>query len=139
LPDVFALAINEQIPDAAHVAIVEQSSPHLSREDKASFIFWQAPKVQFIIQVQNLTLARSRVGCAQGVDRNGTCYKTREYRGLYKAEHHLIVTSSLSAADSELLRADILYYSFYSQCLVLSGRIKTITKLSNFRNKTDCT
>ncbi|OWK10184.1 hypothetical protein Celaphus_00005617 [Cervus elaphus hippelaphus] len=29
LPDVFALAINEQISNAAHVAVVEQGSPHL--------------------------------------------------------------------------------------------------------------
>ena len=74
LPDIFALAINEQISYAAHVAVVEQRSPHLGGEDEASLIFWQASQVQLIIQVQNLTLARSGVRRAQRVDRNGTSH-----------------------------------------------------------------
>ena len=72
-----ALAINEQISYAAHVAVVEQRSPHLGGEDEASLIFWQAPQVQLIIQVQNLTLARSGVRRAQCVDRNGTWCKDK--------------------------------------------------------------
>lgn len=83
LPDIFALAVNEQISYAAHVAIVEQRSPHLGGEDEAGLIFWQAPQVQLVIQVQNLTLARSSVGRAQSVDRNGTCCKDkRAHRSL---------------------------------------------------------
>lgn len=72
LPNIFALTINEQIPYAAHIAIVEQCSPHFSGEDKAGFVFWQPSQVQLIIQVQDLTLPRSSVGGAQGIDRNGT-------------------------------------------------------------------
>ena len=92
LPDIFALAINEQISYAAHIAVVEQRSPHLGGEDEASFIFWQASQVQLIIQVQNLTLARSGVRRAQRVDRNGTwCKDKRAHGSLQKAtssEHH---------------------------------------------------
>lgn len=85
LPDVFALAVDEQVPDAAHVAIVEQSSPHLGGEDEAGFIFWEAPQVQLVIQVQNLTLPGSSVGGAQGVDGNGTCGRQETHTSLQHA------------------------------------------------------
>lgn len=95
LSDVLALAINEQISDAAHVAVIEQSSPYFGGEDKASLVLWQAPQVQLIIQVQNLTLPRGSVGRAQSVDRNGTCCKTRESKGLHRAYWVPMITPSL--------------------------------------------
>lgn len=98
LPDVFALAVDEQVSYAAHVAIVEQSSPHFGREDEAGLIFWQAPQVQLIIQVQNFTLARSSVGSAQCVDRNGTCCKDKRTTGVYRVQPILNIPLSLSYA-----------------------------------------
>lgn len=41
LPDVLAASINEQIPHTAHVAIVEHSSPELSREHQSHPIIRQ--------------------------------------------------------------------------------------------------
>lgn len=115
LPDVFALAVDEQIPDAAHVAIVEQSSPHLGGEDEAGFVFWEAPQVQLIIQVQNLTLPGGSVGCAQSVDRNGTCGKDRRHTGLYSVHRVLHTTLSFShGPPSDLLEDTISHVSFYS-------------------------
>lgn len=71
-PDVFTLAVHEQVPHAAHVAVVQQSRPHLRGEDQTTPVLRQTTQIQNIVQVQNLTLSRSIVGCAHRVDRDGT-------------------------------------------------------------------
>lgn len=38
--DVLALPIDEKIPDAAHIAIVEQRRPHLGGEHHAQLVLW---------------------------------------------------------------------------------------------------
>lgn len=40
LPNVLAAPVNEQVTDAAHVAIVEHGSPEFSGEDEASTVLW---------------------------------------------------------------------------------------------------
>lgn len=73
---VLALAVDEEIPDAAHVAVVEQRRPHLGGEHQAQLVLRQTPEVKVVIQVQDLALAGGRVGSAQGVDGDGA-YKIR--------------------------------------------------------------
>lgn len=65
---VLTLAVDEQIPDAAHVAVVEQRRPHLGGEHEAHLVFRQTPEVKVVVQVQDLALAGGRVGGAEGVD-----------------------------------------------------------------------
>lgn len=68
---VLTLAVDEQIPDAAHVAVVEQRRPHLSGEHQAHLVLRQTPEVKVVVQVQDLALAGGRVGSAEGVDGDG--------------------------------------------------------------------
>lgn len=79
-PDVFALAVHEQVAYAAHVTIVEQCSPYLGGKHQASAVFWQTTQVQSIIQIQDLTLTRSVIGGAYRIDRDGTWKETRLVR-----------------------------------------------------------
>lgn len=113
LPDIFALAVDEQISDAAHIAIVEQGGPHLSGEDEAGFILWQAPQVQLIIQVQNLTLPRSSVGCAQRVDRNGTCWEDERTQVFKELQQVLTITSLSSAKGWTPWGLTFFFFNFY--------------------------
>lgn len=54
LPDVLAAAVDEQIPDAADVAVVEHSGPELSREHEAHPAVRQAAQIKVPLQVQDL-------------------------------------------------------------------------------------
>lgn len=42
-PDVFALTVHEQVSDAAHVTVVQQSRPHLRRRSPVLSGIWELP------------------------------------------------------------------------------------------------
>lgn len=69
--DVLTLPVDEQIPDAAHVAVVEQRGPHLGGEHQPHLVLRQTSEVEVVIQVQDLAFAGGRVGSAEGVDGDG--------------------------------------------------------------------
>lgn len=69
--DVLTLSVDEQIPDAAHVAVVEQRGPHLGGENQPHLVLRQTSEVEVVIQVQDLAFAGGRVGSAEGVDGDG--------------------------------------------------------------------
>lgn len=71
-PDVLAAAVDEQVPDAAHVAVVQHGRPELSGQHQASPVLRQPPQVHVPLQVKNLTLPAGREGGAPIVHRNGT-------------------------------------------------------------------
>lgn len=56
LPDVLAAPVDEQVTDAAHVAVVEHGSPELSGKDEASTVLRQPAQVHVPLQVQDLAL-----------------------------------------------------------------------------------
>lgn len=62
--DVLTLPINEQVPDAAHIAVVEQCRPHLGGEHQPQLVLRQTSKVKVVIQVQDLTFSRGSVSSA---------------------------------------------------------------------------
>lgn len=70
--DILTLSVNEKIPNAAHIPIVEKGCPHLSGENQPHFVFWKTPEVEIVIQVQDLTFTRGCVGSTESVDRDGT-------------------------------------------------------------------
>lgn len=57
LPDILAPPINEEISDAAHIAIVQHGSPELSREDKACPVLRKPSQVHIPFQIQDFTLS----------------------------------------------------------------------------------
>lgn len=63
LPDVLAAPVDEQIPDAAHVAVVEHSGPELRREHQARPAVGQTPQIKVPLQVQDLVFP---AGCERG-------------------------------------------------------------------------
>lgn len=56
LPDVLAAPVDEQVADAAHVAIVEHGGPELGGEDEASAVLRQPAQVHVPLQVEDLAL-----------------------------------------------------------------------------------
>lgn len=63
LPDVLAASINEQIPDAAHIAVVEHSGPELSGAHQAHPVVRQTTQIKVPLQVQDLIFS---AGCERG-------------------------------------------------------------------------
>lgn len=63
LPDVLAASVDEQVPDAAHVAVVEHSGPELGREHQARPAVGQTSQVKVPFQVQDLVFP---TGCERG-------------------------------------------------------------------------
>lgn len=63
LPDVLAAAIDEQIPNTAHIAVVEHSCPELSREHQAHSAVRQTAQIKVPLQVQDLIFP---AGCERG-------------------------------------------------------------------------
>lgn len=66
-PHVLALAIDEQVPHAAHKAVVQQSCPNFSGEHQASLVLGKASQIEVVIQVQDLALSWGLVGGPDGV------------------------------------------------------------------------
>lgn len=56
LPDVLAAPVDEQVADAAHVAVVEHGGPELRGEDEASAVLRQPAQVHVSLQVEDLAL-----------------------------------------------------------------------------------
>lgn len=56
LPDVFASAVDEEVPDAAHVAVAEHGGPELRGQDEVAAVRGEASQVHVALQVQDLTL-----------------------------------------------------------------------------------
>lgn len=56
LPDVLAAPVDEQVADAANVAVVEHGGPQLRGEDEASAVLWQPAQVHVPLQVEDLAL-----------------------------------------------------------------------------------
>lgn len=95
---VLALTVDEEIADAAHVAVVEQRRPHLRGEHQAHLVLRQTPEVKVVVQVQDLALAGGRVGSAEGVDGDGACEKKKKIlcRFLFSKLVHPPVKSALT-------------------------------------------
>lgn len=70
--NVFALAVDEEVTYAAHEAIIQQRRPHLGGKHQACSVLGKTPKVQVIIQVEDLTLTGGLVGRADRVYRYRT-------------------------------------------------------------------
>lgn len=67
LPNVLASAVNEQVADAAHVAIVKHGGPELGGEDEARAGLRQPAQVHVPFQVQDLTFPAGGEGRAPAV------------------------------------------------------------------------
>lgn len=63
LPDVLAASVDEQIPHAAHVAVVEHGGPELRGEHQAHPVVGQTPQIKVSLQVQDLIFP---AGCEGG-------------------------------------------------------------------------
>lgn len=48
-PDVFTASVNEQVPDAAHVAVVEHGGPELGGQDETCSVLWKSTKVHITL------------------------------------------------------------------------------------------
>jgi len=68
--DVAALAVDEEVADAAHVAVVEQRRPHLRRQDEVRLGLGETPQVHVAVQVQDLAALWGAEGHAAAVDRD---------------------------------------------------------------------
>lgn len=62
-PDVFTASVDEQIPDASHVAVVEHGGPELGGQYETGTILRKSTKVHIALQVQDLALS---AGCERG-------------------------------------------------------------------------
>lgn len=56
LPDVLAAAVDEEIPDTAHVAVVEHCGPELGGQHQARPAVRQTAQIKIPLQVQDLVL-----------------------------------------------------------------------------------
>lgn len=72
LPDVFAASVDEQVPDAAHVAVIEHGGPELGGQDEACAVLGESAKVHITLQVQDLALSAGRERRATAVYGYGT-------------------------------------------------------------------
>lgn len=77
LPDVFTASVDEQVPDAAHVAVVEHGGPELGGQDETCSVLRKSTKVHITLQVQDLTLSAGRERGTAAVYGYGT-YREKE-------------------------------------------------------------
>lgn len=75
LSDVFTASVDEQVPDAAHVAVVEHGCPELGGQDEAGAVLGKSAKVHIALQVQDLALSAGRER------RTAAVYGYSTYRG----------------------------------------------------------
>lgn len=73
LPDVLAAPVDEQVPDAAHVAVVEHGRPELGGQDEARPVLREPAQIHFPLQVQDLALPAGGERRAAAVHRDGAC------------------------------------------------------------------
>jgi len=69
-PDVLAAPVDEQVSDAAHVAVVQHGGPELRGQHQARPAVGQPAQVQVPLQVQDLVLPAGRERGAAAVDRD---------------------------------------------------------------------
>lgn len=67
-PDIAALAVDEEVTHTTYVAIVEQSSPNLRRQDELRLGLGQAAQKHVAVQVQDFTALGGAEGHAAAVD-----------------------------------------------------------------------
>lgn len=79
LPDVFAASVDEQIPDAAHVAVVEHGGPELGGQDQTGPAVGETPQVQVPLQVQDLVLPAGGERSPAAVYRDDTWRKKQKH------------------------------------------------------------
>ena len=60
LADVLAAPVDEQVPDAAHVAVVEHGGPELGGQHQTRPAAGQTPQVKVALQVQDLIFSAGR-------------------------------------------------------------------------------
>lgn len=73
LPDVLTAAVDEQVPDAAHVAVVQHGGPQLGWENQPGSGFRKTAEVHVPLKVQDLVFATGGEGGAAAVDGYGAC------------------------------------------------------------------
>ena len=97
--DVAALAVDEEVADAAHVAVVQQRRPDLGRQDEVGLKLRQPAQEHVTVQVQDFTALWGAEGHAAAVYRDRS-YKT-ETQILYNVTGRLdeIVTCFLNSVD----------------------------------------
>lgn len=61
-PNVFALAVDEEVAYAAHKAVIQQRRPHLGGKHQTRSVLRKTTKIEVIIQVEDLALTRGLVG-----------------------------------------------------------------------------
>lgn len=88
-PDVFALAVDEEVTYTAHEAVIQQRRPDLGGKHQTGSVLWKTTEVQVIIQVEDLTLARSLVGRSDRVYRNRTWERRRRQCDLKGKNHKM--------------------------------------------------
>lgn len=67
-PDIAAFAVDEEVTHTTYVAIVEQSSPNLGRQDELRLGLRQAAQKHVAVQVQDFTALGGAEGHAAAVD-----------------------------------------------------------------------
>jgi len=70
-PHVTTLAVDEEVADAAHVAVVEQRGPDLGRQDQALTALRQTAQKHVAVQVQDLAALVRAEGNGAAVDGDG--------------------------------------------------------------------
>lgn len=78
LLDVLTASINEEIADAAHVAIVQHSGPKLGGKHQAEQVVRETSEIQVTLKVQNLILSSGSKRCPTAVHGNNTCSKQQQ-------------------------------------------------------------
>lgn len=71
-PNIFALAVDEEVAYAAHEAIIQQRRPYLGGKHQTCSFLRKTTEVQVIVQVEDLALTRGLVGRADRVHRYRT-------------------------------------------------------------------
>lgn len=72
-PHISTLAVDEEVADAAHVAVVEQRGPDLGRQDQALTALRQTAQIHVTVQVQDLAALVRAEGNGAAVDGDGAC------------------------------------------------------------------
>lgn len=72
-PQVPALAVNEEVSHAAHVAKAERGRPHLGGEHEGVAVLRQTSEIHVPVQVKDLTAFVSGEGDALAVHRYEAC------------------------------------------------------------------
>lgn len=78
-PQVATLAVNEEVPHAAHVAQAQRGAPHLRREDETMAVVGKTAQIHVPVEVKDLAALVGRKGDAFAVHRNKACGDGRKH------------------------------------------------------------